>query len=334
MNQTGGLGVGSPRAARRMRSFTPSMLAWGMRVLFLALTLALSLPALAQEDPVVAQVGEEVIGKSQFDLRFRLFAKSALRQLGLPESEESLKLLAPYRATYLEALAEERALLRVARAQGFWPHPDRVEAQIEQLKAAFPSEEAFLSALQGAGVPDLATYRLLLSEAMALEALEGHYRTKLRSPPPPSRSSGSSPPSTATAPSTVPGTSWCPPWRRPRRSWPGFRRASPSPRWPRRSPRTRAPGRPGGSWAASRRAPTSPPLRRPSSLLKPGQVSAPVQTEYGFHLILLEKVLPPGRYPLEEALPDLEEALKAKAWEKLAKALIRGVPIRLFPERL
>jgi parvulin-like peptidyl-prolyl isomerase len=53
-------------------------------------------------------------------------------------------------------------------------------------------------------------------------------------------------------------------------------------------------------------------------------VSAPVQTEYGFHLILLEKVLPPGRYPLEEALPDLEEALKAKAWEKLAKALIRG----------
>ncbi len=53
-------------------------------------------------------------------------------------------------------------------------------------------------------------------------------------------------------------------------------------------------------------------------------MSAPVQTEYGFHLI---QALPPGRYPLEEAL-------KAKAWEKLAKALIRGVPIRLFPERL
>jgi peptidyl-prolyl cis-trans isomerase C len=150
-----------------------------MRVLFLALTLALSLPALAQEDPVVAQVGEEVIGKSQFDLRFRLFAKSALRQLGLPESEESLKLLEPYKAPYLEALAEEQALLRVARAQGFWPHPDRVEAQIEQMKGAFSSEEAFLSALQGAGVPDLATYRLLLSEAMALEALEGHYRERL-----------------------------------------------------------------------------------------------------------------------------------------------------------
>jgi peptidyl-prolyl cis-trans isomerase C len=54
-----------------------------------------------------------------------------------------------------------------------------VEAQIEQVKGAFPSEEAFLSALQGAGVPDLATYRLLLSEAMALEALEGHYRERL-----------------------------------------------------------------------------------------------------------------------------------------------------------
>jgi peptidyl-prolyl cis-trans isomerase C len=63
-------------------------------------------------------------------------------------------------------------------------------------------------------------------------------------------------------------------------------------------------------------------------------VSAPVQTEYGFHLILFGKGPPPGPLPLREALPDLEEALKAKAWEKLAKALIRGVPIRLFPERL
>ncbi len=53
------------------------MVAWGMRALFLALSLTLAPLALAQEDPVVAQVGGEVLTRSQFELRFGLFAQSA-----------------------------------------------------------------------------------------------------------------------------------------------------------------------------------------------------------------------------------------------------------------
>ena len=298
-----------------------------MRVLFLALTLALSLPALAQEDPVVAQVGEEVIGKSQFDLRFRLFAKSALRQLGLPESEESLKLLEPYKVPYLEALAEERALLRVARAQGFWPHPDRVEAQIEQMKGAFPSEEAFLSALQGAGVPDLATYRLLLSEAMALGALEGHYWTKLQIAPPALKMLW------ILTPKYRHPTLYCarhllvPTLEEAREALARLEKGEAFPEVAQALSHDPGSKEAGGDLGCEPEGTYIPAFEKALLLLKPGQVSAPVQTEYGFHLILLEKVLPPGRYPLEEAL-------KAKAWEKLAKALIRGVLIRLFPERL
>ncbi|MFN3369179.1 MAG: peptidylprolyl isomerase, partial [Thermus sp.] len=55
--------------------------------LLLSLGLSLSPWVQAQEDPVVAQVGPESITKGQFELRFGLFAKSALRQLGLPDSE-------------------------------------------------------------------------------------------------------------------------------------------------------------------------------------------------------------------------------------------------------
>ncbi|MCH1927235.1 hypothetical protein L6232_20730, partial [Shewanella sp. C31] len=147
-----------------------------MRAIFLAFLLALSPLALAQEDPVVAQVGPEALTRSQFELRFGLFAKSALRQLGLPDSEASRGLLAQYRVPYLEALAEERALLLLAKAKGFWPEAGAVEAKVWQLKEAFPTEEALLSALREAGVPSLEAYRLLLAEAMALEALEAHYR--------------------------------------------------------------------------------------------------------------------------------------------------------------
>jgi peptidyl-prolyl cis-trans isomerase C len=77
-----------------------------------------------------------------------------------------------------------------------------------------------------------------------------------------------------------------------------------------------------------------PAFEKALLLLKPGQVSAPGPDRVRLPPDSFGKVLPPGRYPLEEALPDLEEALEAKAWEKLAKALIRGVPIRLYPERL
>jgi len=305
-----------------------------MRALFLALTLALSLPALAQEDPVVAQVGQETLTKSQFEVRFRLFAKSALRQLGLPESEESLKLLEPYRAPYLEALAEERALLRVARAQGFWPHPDRVEAQIEQMKGAFPSEEAFLAALQGAGVPDLATYRLLLSEAMALEALEGHYRERLTLSPAALKILW------LLSPEYRHGALYCarhilvPTLEEAREALARLEKGEAFPEVAQALSHDPGSKEAGGDLGCEPEGTYIPAFEKALLLLKPGQVSAPVQTEYGFHLILLERVVPPGRYPLEAALPELEEALMARAWEKLAQALVRPIPIRLFPERL
>ena len=68
--------------------------------------------------------------------------------------------------------------------------------------------------------------------------------------------------------------------------------------------------------------------------LRPGEVSGPVRTEFGYHLILLERVVPPGRYPLEEAAPLLEKEVADRAWERLEEALVRAVPVRLYPERL
>jgi peptidyl-prolyl cis-trans isomerase C len=303
-----------------------------MRLLFIALLL--SLPALAQEDPVVAQVGEEAISKSQFELRFGLFAKSALRQLGLPESEETLELLAPYRAPYLEALAEERALLQVARARGFWPFPDRVEARVEELRAAFPSEEALLSALQGAGVPDLATYRTLLSEALALEAFEVHYRAKLAVSPAALKILW------LLSPEYRHGALYCarhillPTLEEAKAALARLEKGEAFAQVAREVSQDPGSKEAGGELGCEPEGTYIPAFEKALLLLKPGQISAPVQTEYGFHLILLERVVPPGRYPLEEVAPELEEAIRGRAWEKLTRALIRPIPIRLFPERL
>ncbi|WP_038057420.1 peptidylprolyl isomerase [Thermus amyloliquefaciens] len=290
--------------------------------------------AFAQEDPVVAQVGSETLTKSQFELRFGLFVQGALRQLGLPDSEETRELLAQYRAPYLEALAEERALLQVARAQGFWPKAEAVEAKVWQLKEAFPSEEALLLALKEAGVGDLATYRTLLTEAMALEALEAHYRAKLRVSPAALKALW------LLSPEFRHPTLYCarhilvPTLEAAKEALARLGKGEAFLEVARALSQDPGSKEAGGDLGCEPEGTYVPAFDRALRSLKPGQVSQPVGTEFGFHLILLEEVKPAGRYPLEEVREGLEGQVKDLAWEKLAKALTRPFPIRLFPERL
>ncbi|MEZ0347040.1 MAG: peptidylprolyl isomerase [Thermus sp.] len=305
-----------------------------MRALLLALALILSPLAVAQEDPVVAQVGGEALTKSQFELRFGLFAKSALRQLGLPDTEETRALLAQYRQKYLEALAEERALLQVAKAKGFWPKPEAVEAQVQALLESFPDENALAEALKGAGLPDVGTYRLLLAEALALEALEGHYREKLQV------SLAALKALWLLSPEYRHGTLYCarhillPTLEAAREALGRLEKGEPFPQVAQALSQDPGSKEAGGDLGCAPEGTYIPAFEAALLRLKPGEVSGPVGTQFGFHVILLEAVKPAGRYPLEEVAEELALGAKDLAWEKLAKALIRPYTIRLFPERL
>ncbi|GLV47240.1 peptidylprolyl isomerase [Thermus sp. LT1-2-5] len=305
-----------------------------MRAFLLALVLTLSPLALAQEDPVVAQVGTEALTKSQFELRFGLFAKSALRQLGLPDSEETRALLAQYRPQYLEALAEERALLQAAKALGFWPKPEAVEAQVQALLEAFPDEAALGQALQGAGLPDLAAYRLLVAEALALEALEKHYRERIEVPPAALKALW------LLSPEYRHGTLYCarhillPTLEAAREALGRLEKGEPFPQVAQALSQDPGSKEAGGDLGCEPKGTYIPAFEEALLRLKPGEVSGPVGTQFGFHILLLEAVKPAGRYPLEEVAEELAAGVKDRAWEKLAKALIRPYPIRLFPERL
>lgn len=308
-----------------------------MRAFFLAVVLAFGLTALAQgadPDPVVAQVGPEVLTKSQFELRFGLFARSALRQLGLPDTEETREFLAQYRAPYLQALAEERALLLAAKAQGLWPKPEVVEARVVALQEAFPEEEALLQALKGAGVPDLATYRLLLAETLALEALEGYYREKIRVSPAALKalwllSSEYRHPTLYCARHIL-----VPTLEAAKEALGRLERGEAFSQVAQALSQDPGSKEAGGNLGCEPEGTYVPAFEKALLALKPGQVSEPVGTQFGFHLILLEGIKPTGRYPLEEVQEALMGAIKDLAWEKLAKALARPYPIQLFPERL
>lgn len=305
-----------------------------MRAFFLALTLAFGLAAAQEADPVVAQVGPEVLTKSQFELRFGLFARSALRQLGLPDTEETREFLEQYRAPYLQALAEERALLLAAKAQGFWPRTEAVEARVLALQEAFPDQETLLQALRGAGVPDLATYRLLLAEALALEALEGHYREKLQVSPAALKALW------LLSPEYRHPTLYCarhilvPTLEAAKEVLARLAKGEAFAQVAKEVSQDPGSKEAGGDLGCEPEGTYIPAFEKALLSLKPGEVSPPVGTQFGFHVILLERRVPPGRYPLEQVAEELAQRVKDQAWERLVRFLIRPYPITLFPERL
>ena len=134
-----------------------------MRAFLLALTLLLVPMALAQGE-VVAQVGPEAITREAFELRYGLFVRSALAQLGLPDTEEARALLAAYRPAFLEALAREKALLQRAREEGLYPDPAAVEARVHALKEAFPEAELYADANESLPPKEAERYLLAWKE--------------------------------------------------------------------------------------------------------------------------------------------------------------------------
>jgi len=64
------------------------------------------------------------------------------------------------------------------------------------------------------------------------------------------------------------------------------------------------------------------PFEEAAGALKPGQVSEPVRTQYGWHLIKLEAVRPAGVISLQEAAPEIRKRLaEEKASEKINEIL-------------
>ena len=68
--------------------------------------------------------------------------------------------------------------------------------------------------------------------------------------------------------------------------------------------------------------------------LKPGEISAIVETEYGYHIILLEELKPAGMISQAEAAPQITEYLRARKTKAAVEALIKGLRAAATIEKL
>lgn len=143
-----------------------------MKAWYLLFALALAMPAVAAQMPaqapelkdrVMAVVDEDPILASELERVIAL----GLAQPREGEGEE------PFRRRVLNALIEERLRFHEIDRFGFEQVPvDMIEKNVAQIRASFPSEEAFRKTLRDLGLSQQALRQLVARQLMVLTHVE------------------------------------------------------------------------------------------------------------------------------------------------------------------
>ncbi len=135
---------------------------------------AASAPGTPQDDPVLVRLGDRVERLSDIEWRFEVAMRSFAAGQGVPYTEEIATQLRGLFPNYLEQRGTELVLLREADNRGLTPDEASVEQTLEGLRASVPEEE-YETALADAGFPAEANLVTIIREAdlitQVLEAL-------------------------------------------------------------------------------------------------------------------------------------------------------------------
>lgn len=288
---------------------------------------------MAQSDPVVATVASTTITKSQFDLQFGLFVRDAERQRGQAYSEEALAVLKP---RFLERMAHDQAIVLGAEAAGFAASKEAVEAAIEEIKADFESEEELVRALKEAGIPSLEAYRGLVYEALTYNAYLEHLLQQLQISEPALRmlylvsKQQFAVPTRYCSSHILVGTA--------QEASQVIVRLGKGEKFADLAKElSQDPGSKdeGGDLGCEPRGTYVAPFEQALMTLKPGESSkTPVKTEFGYHVILLNRIEAAGFQTFDQVKGELDQTVRRAALQKVLDSIVSRTPIQLFPENL
>jgi peptidyl-prolyl cis-trans isomerase C len=125
----------------------------------------------APQDPtaVVARIGGETVTLAEFDRDFRQAVARVVNGQGAPFEESLLEEFAPARADYLKQYVRERATYQLARVANK-PDAAALDAQVAEARAGFPTDEAFAEALGQRGYANVADFRAALERQTVVRA--------------------------------------------------------------------------------------------------------------------------------------------------------------------
>ncbi|PNY82264.1 peptidylprolyl isomerase [Deinococcus koreensis] len=138
-------------------------------------------PATPAADPntLVGQIGAEKVTLGEFERAFRLAAARVVNSQGVPFEDSFLAEFASARPEFLKQFLRDRAIYQLARVNNTVDTAE-LDKQLETARADFESDEEFQDALQGTGYADSADLRTELERQAVvgkfLEGIQGRFK--------------------------------------------------------------------------------------------------------------------------------------------------------------
>lgn len=298
------------------------------------LILALLVPgALAEADTVVARVGDRVITQADLDLQFELFLRQNTGGAAL--SDEVRAQLAGLKKQYLERMVQDAVVVQAAERLGLAPDEATIDRRVEQAKQRLSGDEAFLAALKQYGIPDVATYRRMTYDAMAYKALIDWLRRNLRISEAAlralyliDRAAYAEPEQICTAHILVPSREEAEAVIARLQAGEDFAELA------RELSQDPGSGPRGGDLGCVALGRFVPEFERAALALEPGQISQPVETQFGWHVIRLNDRLPARVRPFEEVRDQIRAEIEGRAIERYVKNLVARADVEVYPDRV
>lgn len=117
------------------------------------------------DDPIVISLDDTQVTLSEFEERFEITIRSLAAQQGMPLTDETREMFAGFRLNFLEQRATELVLMQEADDRGIEVTEADVDAEIERIRANFETEEQFQDVLEQAGFTDEAQLKTVIQES-------------------------------------------------------------------------------------------------------------------------------------------------------------------------
>lgn len=127
----------------------------------------------AEENPVVIRLGEQEVRLDEFDERFEIAMLGVAAQQGVELNDELRAQLGVYKPQFLDQRATELALLEEAKARELSVSDEDLEAQVEEIRSGATEEQSFEDIYTAAGFESEEDLRAYLSEQLLVEQLVG-----------------------------------------------------------------------------------------------------------------------------------------------------------------
>ena len=314
---------------QRSRPFRP------LAALLALLLLALPSFAAAADDPVLIELGSTRERASAVITRFDIAVRGLIASQGGVYTPETVEQLYPFMPQFLEQRASEIVLLDAARARGLTVDEVVVQGFLDQARLQFPEDAVFEAVLADAGFGDVEQLLQVLREEELVQVLFAQLESEVELSELEVRVAYEALKPQLTQPAQVCARhilveeeASAAALAREARAGADFAAMAST------ASTDRGSAERGGDLGCFGQGMMVPEFEAAAFAAEVGIATDPVRSAFGWHVILVERLVPAQALALEEIRAPLEQQLRSERVEANIQALISASGVRTYPERI